>query len=696
MRVAQLLPAILLLFLGMQTHAQKEVRYCGQSEKTEALFNKYPHLRHEAEAAEAQLDAEEAARRAGGDRDDVLYIPVVFHIIHDNGDENISDEQVYSAMEVLNNDFRMLNSDLGIVIPEFEGITSDIEIEFRLAKRDPNGNCTKGINRIQSELTYEGEEGMKSLIQWPRNKYMNVWVCAYAAGAAGYTFLPASVNSGPWASQDGIVLLHSYTGAIGTSNVQRSRTLTHEVGHWLNLRHTWGSGNTPGVASNCDQDDGVEDTPNTVGWQTCNLAGETCGSLDNVQNYMEYSYCSRMFTQGQRSRMRTAAQSSTAQRNQLITPANHIATGIFEEGLLCNAEFYVNQSVICVGEEVQFFDDSYHGIVDWTWNLGDGQVISGSDPAVHRNPLVVYNEPGIYTVTLTVGNGNESISEVKEAFVHVLPAGALPNPFAEGWEDGVNEENWFITNQHDNVTWELTGAAAFTGTRSVRIRNVNNDFESSTDELISSTLDLTGAVLATISYKWAYASKVDETDDRLRVSVSNDCGESWALRKLHRGFTDLPTVAPQNSAFTPTSTSQWAQNTVSVTDSAYMVENFRFKFEFEGRGGNNLYLDDINIQYFTETDLGVNESVAVQSVTLYPNPLAEGSTALLEFNLAEAMPVQIDLIDVLGRPVRQLVSEMYASGEHRIALQGHQLSAGVYLVRVQLGDAVTTERLVVR
>lgn len=680
----------------MQAHAQKEIRYCGQSEQTEALFNKFPHLRHEAELAEAQLEAEEAAMRAQGYRDEVLYIPVVFHIIHDNGDENISDEQVYSAMEVLNNDFRMLNSDIGIVIPEFQSITADIEIEFRLAKRDPNGNCTKGINRIESQLTYEGEDGMKSLIQWPRNRYLNVWVCAYASGAAGYTYTPGTVNSPNWASQDGIVLLHSYTGAIGTSNTQRSRTLTHEVGHWINLRHTWGSGNTPGVPANCDQDDGVADTPITVGWQSCNVAGESCGSLDNVQNYMEYSYCSRMFTQGQRSRMRTSAQSSIAQRNQLITSANHIATGIFEEGLLCSADFYVNQSVICVGEEVQFYDDSFHGVEEWTWDLGDGQVISGDDPEIHRNPLITYNEPGVYTVTLTVGNGVESISEVKEAFVRVLPSGALPNPFVEGWEEGISEDDWFITNQHDNVTWELTGAAAHTGERSVRIRNVSNTFESSTDELISSTLDLSNAVLATISYKWAYASKVNETDDRLRVSVSTDCGETWALRKLHRGFTDLPTVAPQNNAFTPTSTSQWSENTVTLSDSIYMVENFRFKFEFEGRGGNNLYLDDINIHYYSETDLGVSESVAVQSVSLYPNPLPSGSTAFLEFNLAEAMPVQVDLIDVLGRPVRNLVSEMFSSGEHRIELQGGQLSAGVYFVRVQMGDAVTTERLIIR
>ena len=109
------------------------------------------------------------------------------------------------------------------------------------------------------------------------------------------------------AEEDGIVIQHNYTGSIGTSNAYRSRTLTHEVGHWLNLRHPWGNSNNPGLAENCDEDDLVDDTPNTMGWTSCVLEGTTCGSLDNVQNYMDYSYCGRMFTLGQKDRMRAAA-----------------------------------------------------------------------------------------------------------------------------------------------------------------------------------------------------------------------------------------------------------------------------------------------------------------------------------------------------------------------------------------------------
>ena len=100
---------------------------------------------------------------------------------------------------------------------------------------------------------------MKQLIRWPRNKYLNVWVCEDAAGAAGYTRYPQWVQGAP--EEDGIVIQHNYTGSIGTSNAYRSRTLTHEVGHWLNLRHPWGNSNNPGLAENCEQDDLVTTHP---------------------------------------------------------------------------------------------------------------------------------------------------------------------------------------------------------------------------------------------------------------------------------------------------------------------------------------------------------------------------------------------------------------------------------------------------
>ena len=107
--------------------------------------------------------------------------------------------QSLHAVDVLNTNFRALNETVSEVIPEFEDLVADVEIEFRLAQRDPNGNCHPGINRIVSELTYVGDSEMKSLIQWPRNKYLNVWVCEYAAGAAGYPF-PAIGEAAPVAA----------------------------------------------------------------------------------------------------------------------------------------------------------------------------------------------------------------------------------------------------------------------------------------------------------------------------------------------------------------------------------------------------------------------------------------------------------------------------------------------------------------
>jgi len=195
-------------------------------------------------------------------------LPVVFHIIHQYGSENISDEQVFDAMRVLNEDFNKENPDWDNVVSQFLPLVADVDIEFKLAKKDPQGNCTKGITRTVSALTNVGDQSMKNLIQWPRNKYLNVWVCAYADGAAGYTLTPG--GAALYAAADGIVMQHTYVGAIGTGSVSRSRALTHEVGHWINLEHTWGGSNTPGLTSNCSTDDGVSDTPNTIGWTTQN------------------------------------------------------------------------------------------------------------------------------------------------------------------------------------------------------------------------------------------------------------------------------------------------------------------------------------------------------------------------------------------------------------------------------------------
>ncbi len=602
--------------------------------------------------------------RGGGQT--IYQIPVVFHIIHNNGPENITDAQVYDAMAILNRDFRKQNADTIAVIPAFEDIIADIGIEFVLASKDPFGNCHSGIVRVQSELTTEGGSEMKALSMWPRNRYMNVWVCADAGdGTAGYTFLPSTV-SGNWGAQnDGIVLRHDYTGSIGTGSVFRSRTLTHEVGHWLNLSHTWGPTNQPGEPSNCDFDDFVEDTPNTIGYTSCDLDGASCGSLiDNVQNYMEYSYCSRMFTEGQRLRMRAALTSPIAQRNNLYTTSNLILTGVIDPEL-CSCDFRVPSNTACIGQTVSFLDLSYHGVNLWTWDFGDGTILSGSDPAIYKNPDHTYLEPGTYTVTLTVSNGSTSLTEVKFNLITILNYAQLEGPTEEGFEGVWPNSEWLIYNQDENLTFEITPSASFSGSRSLRLRNFSNNDIGTIDELISATYDMTAVDTAWLSYRWAYANRVSgPTEDRLRIQVSGDCGANWFTRRTRMGTNTLPTANPVSSQFTPTSSTQWNSESIIMLDTTWLTDGFRVKFEFTGQGGNNFFLDDINITVSDTVSIiptAVREIKPIFVVSVFPNP-AKDQTNIRYYAFQQEF-ISAKMYNSLGQMVALIAEENIPAGE---------------------------------
>jgi hypothetical protein len=242
---------------------------CGTFDANKKMEALHPDEVHEAEAI---LEAETRAYEQNRSVNAVNYtIPVVFHILHTYGTENISDAQIEDAMMILNRDYNKQNPDTANIVAAFQGIAANVGITFKLAKLDPNGNCTNGIDRIYSPLTNIADDDAKLNI-WPRNKYLNVWVVKnISSGAAGYSMYPSSVQGASGSLVDGVMILHNYVGSIGTGSNSRSRALTHEIGHWLNLPHPWGNSNSPGVSSNCSIDDGVSDTPNTVGWTSCNL-----------------------------------------------------------------------------------------------------------------------------------------------------------------------------------------------------------------------------------------------------------------------------------------------------------------------------------------------------------------------------------------------------------------------------------------
>jgi hypothetical protein len=244
----------------------------------------------------------------------VITIPVVFHIVYNSTTQNISDAKILAQLGVLNKDFARLNADAGNTPSAFQGVAVNTNIQFCLAQRDPNGNATTGINRKQTTATsFSTNDNIKRTANggvdpWPTTSYLNIWSGNLSGGVLGYAQFP-----GGSAATDGVVLLFSSIGgpsAPGTSTPYHlGRTATHEVGHWLNLRHIWGD-------ANCGSDL-VSDTPTQ---QTSNFGcptfpHTTCSNGTNgdmFMNYMDYTddLCMNMFTSGQSTRMNASISSS--------------------------------------------------------------------------------------------------------------------------------------------------------------------------------------------------------------------------------------------------------------------------------------------------------------------------------------------------------------------------------------------------
>ena len=256
-----------------------------------------------------------AAARTG-----TTVIPVVVHVVYRTAAQNISDAQINSQIDVLNKDYRQRNSDVSKTPDVFKPFAGDARIEFALATLDPQGRATTGITRTQTTVTrFHADDAMKYTAQgghdaWDAARYLNIWVVPeiYAVGSTTSTYLGYAYPPGISAAIDGVAIVYDAFGTIGTaaSPTNLGRTATHEVGHWLNLKHLWGDGNDN---ANCTLDDDVADTPRQ---QDKNFGKPTFPHLscnngpngDMFMNYMDYvdDDTMVMFTRGQIVRMQAA------------------------------------------------------------------------------------------------------------------------------------------------------------------------------------------------------------------------------------------------------------------------------------------------------------------------------------------------------------------------------------------------------
>ncbi|MEX1192487.1 MAG: M43 family zinc metalloprotease [Brumimicrobium sp.] len=696
------------LFIGISLMSvSQNVDPCHQVEETE----KFLETLSTSERQQYEIDQQEYQQRLdnyiqdhpeiatnSGSRAVQYTIPVVFHIIHEGGPENISNEQVEDCIRIMNDDYQKMNSDAGNVQSEFLSIVADAEIEFKLAKKDPYGNCTNGITRTFSSATHDGDRVSAAENEhgyWPGDEYLNVFVGADIGGAAGYTYRPSG-----WigdAMGDGIHVLHTYVGSIGTSSVGTSRTMTHEVGHWLDLPHTWGDSNNPGISSNCNDDDDIDDTPTTIGWTSCNLNNpNTCSQdnaywgfdqIDNVENYMEYSYCSKMFTVGQKARMHAALNDYVAGRDNLHTAQNLNNTGVNDPDVMCKAQFEGDQQEICPGQTVSFTDYSYHEPSGWNWQFPGGTPSSSTD----QNPNVVYNTPGVYEVTLTATDGTNNDTETKTSYITVLDNGTTL-PFLEDFESYSNLSNspWSVKNPNGNG-FELENSIGHTGSKSVRLDNFGQQPES-LDNLYSSPIDLSSiSDEVTMSFRYAYRKRSSNNSEWLRVFISNNCGEAWAQRKTLQG--DNLGDKIETSSWEPTSQDDWVTVHLTNITSAYWVDNFRARFEFESDGGNNFFIDDINIYSGGPSGLSVSEENLVKHLKVYPNPATD--EANVKFNVENTQPATVEVLNAVGQVVSESTIKAQ-TGENLVMLNTSKLESGVYMIRVSIDGIQQVKRLVIK
>lgn len=706
-----------LLFAAFHLNAQ-ELKHCGTTEAMNAAMANDPSIKTRLEAIEEETqqvdqDAFQHSSQNGKlnsinqTNGTVYYIPVVFHILYQTPAENISNAQIIDQVNILNRDYRKLNADTANIVTAFKALAKDVEIEFRLATKDPNGNCTNGIirhydantdwpaNTTSATYAYTGSGSGK----WPPSKYLNVYVVrTMGSGAAGYTYLP-----GTWglnAPQDAIVILHNYVGSIGTSSAFTSRALTHEVGHWLNLQHVWGSTNQPGVACG---NDGVTDTPVTKGYTSCTLTNtKICNSTieENIQNYMEYAYCSNMFTVGQVTRMRNTVINNTGSvgRSTIVGATNLSNTGVTNP-IVCSpvAEFRANKRIVCASSTVQFFDSTLNApVTSWQWSFPGGTPSTATDSM----PVITYNTPGVYAVTYTATNSSGSNSISKAGYITVVSNIATYNgAYSESFETiTVPNSDWTVDNTGGGVTWTQVNTAASTGSQSMKLANFSNT-PGEVDVIYSPSFDLSSIYTnnppVSFTFKVAYQQRATTNIDKLQVFSSINCGQAWTQRYSKSG-TSLSTAGTGSSAFTPTST-QWRTETVNVLPISNQA-NVLFKFVFtsdtsSSAPGNNIYIDDINIHGAT---VGIEDNTISNLLNLqvYPNPTS--GTVNISFDLYEKHYTKLYITDMLGKVVENVVSSTeLGAGNHQYTVGKTAMNPGIYFMNLNVDGKLFTQKIIV-
>lgn len=645
----------------------------------------------------------------------IYTIPIVIHILH--GGEpigtgrNISEEQIMSQIEVLNEDFRRLNRDAANTPSDFQDVAADSEIEFCLAKRDPEGLPTTGINRVNvgdRVFGFNDDRAIKSRSYWPAEDYFNVWVTNLGGGLLGYaqppqTDLPGWEGFGNFSrTTDGIVVDYEWFGK-GTGTARGAgRTTTHEVGHYLSLRHIWGDGR-------CGFDDFCDDTPESDGANRgCDASHESCGTVDMVQNYMDYTddFCMNMFTNCQRERMRIVMENSPRRASLLESKAcdapveADLNAGIRSSNLpslICAHSYTPEIELRNYGSDaltsvtVGYEKDGVitENFFTWEGNLDRLEVEEVELPEIEL-------EPGRHTIrffTSAPNGAEDGDPENDDYLIEFLIIDEEPLSLQSFDETIFPPQNWTVNNPDGSYTWRDT--VMNDGNNAVAIDLAFYSDRGQRDQLLTPIFDLTSFDKAFLTFRVAYSRMTRDgtpiaDNEGLRVQVSNNCGRTFS--NVFQKFSDeLATYGPNiltegNSSSSPESDADWRRERVDI--SRFSGEKVVVSFLSVNDFGNTIFLDDIEITNISAVEEWEEFS---RKFTLYPNP-SKGQVKL-QLTTETREDFEVTVFDALGHEILSRSFKNVLNETHELNLSAQP--AGVYLVKIQSNGIYTTKRVVI-
>ena len=656
---------------------------------------------------------------------EIKKIAIVVHVIH-NGEPigigaNISDEQILSQIEVLNEDYQKKNADTVNTQEEFRSVASCMNIEFVLARQTEEGQFTNGIVRKQGTQESYGIDMADRLLlseisQWNPEIYLNIWVTNLTSPYIGLAQFPdlefPGLSDEPDKEDprtDGVLIDYTVFGSIGKvpdldlmPSYNLGRTTTHEMGHFFGLKHVWGDDTSIG---GCSVDDYVSDTPMSNNNYTglCTPDNHvSCNSNDMFENFLYYTddACMNIFTAGQVERMnviidnaprRASLYNSTGTKfpddmfvdvgiEEIITPGKVVCSGDFAPAVRIR-----NNGNVAVSDfDLQYTKDDqqviypYEGDTLFPGNTFD-MILDGEN-----------NSNGQFQIQFEVINvpNNTNTRTVRAELLYAVNDQQDFIPLRQDFESGdLALTNWIVLNDDSDITWEITETTnGSSANQSGFINLFNYESKGQSDWLISPLLDFSEAQSASLLFKTSYA-KHGNFNDQLYVMAMENC--SGDFDKVLRIFSSSElSVENSDNFWEPTERGDWIQQSLDLNEFAGQ-RDVRIAFRMVNDFGNNLYLDDIE---FFATDLVDIVTTAMNSYTLYPNPTNDGQFQL-SFNTSGRQTVMVSVFDQLGKTVT--VNEYPNTLNQTYYYDFSTQSNGVYFIHAVGEDFMRSKKLVI-